>query len=387
MGDALVVRAGRVVSSPDGPAPAAPTPRRVTVRDGVIESIGDDAGPLPPGANVVGSGSETVVAGLWNTHVHLTPRALAGARRRPPAELESALGELLTSHGFTTVVDLGSDPRNTLPLRRRVESGEVAGPRILTATTALHPHRGLPFYTRAAVPRHLWWAIPTPRTPGRAAAVVRRQTRRGADVTKLFTGSYITPQRVKPMRTDIATAAVRVAHEHGRLVFAHASNREGLQVALDAGVDVIAHVPDETDGVAPLLRRAAESGVVMVPTFQMFARTVTDDPAYLEPILDAARGFLEAGGRMMFGTDVGYMEDPTIGDEVAYLRRCGLDGAELLRMFTTTPADLFGGLGGRVEPGLPGDLTIFDGDPLTDPAAYSRVLWTIRGGRVVSSVR
>ena len=381
MGDVLVVRAGRVVSDPRTPPALG---QRISVRDGVIESVGDDAEALPAAATVVDARAATVVAGLWNTHVHLTPPALAGARGRPPAELERALGEMLTSRGFTTVVDLGSDPRNTLPLRRRIERGEVAGPRIWTATTALHPHRGLPFYTKAAVPRYLWWAIPTPRTPGRAAAVVRRQVRRGADLTKLFTGSYVTPQLVKPMRTDVATAAVSVAHEHGQLVFAHASNREGLQVALDAGVDVIAHVPDETEGVAPLLRRAAASGVVIVPTFQMFAREVADDAAYMEPILEAARVFLAAGGRMMFGTDVGYMEDPTIGDEVEYLSRCGLGGAELLRMFTTVPADLFGVPGGRVKPGLPGDLTVLDGDPLTDVTAYSRVLWTIRGGRVLS---
>ncbi len=380
MNDVTVVRAGLVVPAPDE-APLAG--RRVVLRDGVIEAIQVDAGGLPPGAVVVDATDATVVAGLWNTHVHLTPPAFAGARRRPARSLESALADMLTSRGFTTVVDLGSDPRNTFPLRRRVENGEVAGPRIWTAASALYPHRGLPFYVRASAPRYLWWAIPTPRTPRAAAAVVRRQVRAGADVTKLFTGSYVTPETVQPMRADIAAAAARVAHEHGLLVFAHTSNREGLQVALDAGVDVVAHVPDETDGVAPLLVRAAASGVVLVPTFQMFARTVTDSPAYLDPIVEAARVFLEAGGRLMFGTDVGYMEDPTLGDELSYLARCGLDGTEVLRMFTTTPAEVFGVTGGRVEAGMPADLTVLHGDPLTDLTAYTRVATTIRAGRVI----
>lgn len=382
MPDAVVVRAGVVVAGPDVP----PTPRaRVVVRGGVIEAVTEDVGPVPEGAVVIDATSGTVVAGLWNTHVHLTPAGLAGARRRPAGELEAALGDMLLAHGFTTVADLASDPRNTFPLRRRIESGEVAGPRIWTASTALHPHRGLPFYTRAAVPWFLRWVIPTPRTPARAAAIVRRQLRRGADVTKLFTGSYVTPQTVLPMRTDIATAAVAAAHQGGNLVFAHTSNRQGLQVALDAGVDVVAHVPDETDGVAPLLRRAAQTGVVLVPTFQMFARTVTDDPSYLDPIVEAARVFLDAGGRMMFGTDVGYMADPTVDDELAYLRRCGLDGVDVLRMLTTTPAEVFGVAGGRIEAGLPGDLTVLDGDPLADVTAFARVRQTIRGGRVVWS--
>jgi imidazolonepropionase-like amidohydrolase len=380
MNDVTVVRAGRVVPAP-GEMPLRA--QRIVMRAGLVEELADDVGGLPSGATVVDASDDTVVAGLWNTHVHLTPSSLARAGSRPAAQVEAALADLLTSHGFTTVADLGSDPRNTLPLRRRIENGEIAGPRIWTATNGLHPHRGIPFYIRKSVPRYLWWAIPTPRTPRRAAYVVRRQLRNGADLTKLFTGSYVTPQTVKPMRTDIATAAVEVAHERGVLVFAHTSNREGLEVALDAGVDVVAHVPDETEGVEPLLRRAAESGVVLVPTFQMFARTVTDSPSYMDPIVEAARGFLEAGGRLMFGTDVGYMADPTIDGELDYLARCGLDGTDLLRMFTTTPAEVFGERSGRVEVGLPADLTVLDGDPLADLTAYARVRVTIRAGRVV----
>jgi len=40
---------------------------------------------------------------------------------------------MLTRWGFTTVWDLGSDPDDTLPLRRRVNSGEVPGPSIRVA--------------------------------------------------------------------------------------------------------------------------------------------------------------------------------------------------------------------------------------------------------------
>jgi imidazolonepropionase-like amidohydrolase len=380
MNAVTVVRAGRVVTAPGEPLLPA---RRIVARDGLIVEIAPDIGELSADVTVVDAAGATVVAGLWNAHVHLTPRSLARARTRRAADLQAAVADLLTSHGFTTVADLASDPRNTLPLRRRIESGEIAGPRIWTATNGLYPHRGIPFYVRETVPRYLWWAIPTPRTPRRAASVVRRQLRFGADLTKLFTGSYVTPQNVKPMRTDIARAAAKVSHEHGVLVFAHTSNREGLQVALDAGVDVVAHVPDETEGVAPLLRRAAESGVVLMPTFQMFARTVTDSPSYLDPIVEAARVFLDAGGRLMFGTDVGYMADPTIDDELGYLERCGLGGTDVLRMLTTTPADVFGVRSGRVEVGLPADLTVLDGDPTTDLTAYARVRTTIRAGRVI----
>ena len=41
--------------------------------------------------------------------------------------------EMLTRWGFTTVWDLGSDRRDSLPLRQRINSGEVPGPNIFFA--------------------------------------------------------------------------------------------------------------------------------------------------------------------------------------------------------------------------------------------------------------
>jgi hypothetical protein len=53
---------------------------------------------------------------------------------------------MLTHSGFTTVVDTASDVSNTVVLRRRVQSAEVAGPCIYTAGFALFPPHGIPFY-------------------------------------------------------------------------------------------------------------------------------------------------------------------------------------------------------------------------------------------------
>src|SRR3546814_6570480 len=75
----------------------------------------------------------TVLAGFWNSHVHCTEPKWAGAADLPAPRLQSQLQEMLVRYGFTSVVDTGSDPRDTGPLRARIESGEIAGPRILTA--------------------------------------------------------------------------------------------------------------------------------------------------------------------------------------------------------------------------------------------------------------
>src|SRR3546814_1893316 len=82
------------------------------------------------------------------------------------------------------------------------------------------------------------------------------------DVVKLFTGSWVKEGGLaKPMPVDIATAAVEEAHRHGALVFTHPSDVRGLEVALAAGVDVLAHSVEALDGFEPSHLKARKSGV------------------------------------------------------------------------------------------------------------------------------
>ena len=148
---------------------------------------------------------------------------------------------------------------------------------------------------------------------------------------------------------------------------------------------MLAHAPDTTAGVdRALIEAAVARHTAMIPTLSMFARTVTADPAYLQPIYAVVRQFHSLGGELLFGTDVGYMTDYSTGDEFRALAECGLDAREMLRMLTTAPARRFGvAAKGRVELSRPADLVVLDGDSETDPAAFTRVRFTVRAGRVV----
>lgn len=380
----LLITNATLWSEPD----VAPVPSlAVTVRDAVIESVRpmSQLDARDEDLPTWDARDRVVTAGWWNCHVHLTEPIWSGARRAPASRLQPALDEMLVSRGFTTVVDLASNSRDTLPLIARLESGELTGPTVLTATEAIHPARGLPFYTKETVPWVFWWALPTPWTQYGARRAVSGQIRRGAHVIKLFTGSYVERDRIKPMDPRLAGAAVEVAHDHGRLVFAHTSNHEGLRVALDAGVDVIAHVPDETEGTTQMLRDAAARGMRLVPTLHMFASTVTTSSDYLDPIDDALRVFLDAGGRILFGTDVGYLPDHDITGELTAMARCGLDTPAILRSLTTEPAAAFGRDGqGRVAPGEAADLTVLAAPgPRVAPADLGSVAAVVKAGRLI----
>jgi hypothetical protein len=73
---------------------------------------------------------------------------------------------------------------------------------------------------------------------------VQRHLDAGADITKLFTGSYLQPGKVLLMPLNIAKAAVERTYLNGRLVFSHPSNFAGTKVAIESGAYVLAHAAD-----------------------------------------------------------------------------------------------------------------------------------------------
>jgi imidazolonepropionase-like amidohydrolase len=357
----------------------------VVIVDGRISAVGRSV-QIPAGAIKLPCDHCVVTAGFWNAHVHFTEPKWSMANWKSAQELDAQLADMLTSRGFTTVVDTGSNPIDTIALRRRIESGELNGPLIYTAGPVLYPPHGIPFYIRDSAPRWLQLLMPQPETPEAASDDVERNLRRGSDITKLFTGSWIAHGVVLPMPLGIAKAAVERTHLNGRLVFSHPSNLAGTQIAIQSGVDVLAHAPDSTEGVdRTLFSTMVHQNMAMIPTLKMFATTVTKDPRYLDPIYAEVHQFHSLGGELIFGTDVGYMHDYTTGDEFNALVQCGLTPMDILAMLTTAPASRLGvsQIKGTVTPGKLADLTVLDADPAQDLAAFSRVRMTIRSGKVI----
>jgi imidazolonepropionase-like amidohydrolase len=379
---ALAIEHARIYISPSEPPIEDGT---VLVRDGLIAGVGKQV-QVPADATIIPCDHCVVTAGFWNAHVHFTEPKWSMANWKSAATLNPQLADMFLSRGFTTVIDLGSNPADTFSTRRRIEKGELAGPYIYTAGTALYPPHGLPFYLKETLPRWIQMLMPQPETPDEATTVVRRNLASGADVTKLFTGSWIKRGTVLPMPVNIARAAVTESHLNGKLVFAHPSNLAGVRVAIDSGVDVLAHAADDTRGVdARLLSSAISRNMAMIPTLKMFTTTVTSDPHYMDPMRAEVHQFHQLGGTLIFGTDVGYMTDYSTETEFVELGKSGLDFKTVLAMLTTNPAGRMGvsDSKGTVTAGKLADLTILDADPASDLTNFSRVHAVVRSGKLV----
>jgi imidazolonepropionase-like amidohydrolase len=367
----------------------------VLIHDGRIVSLSTSdsipAARVPRGAQVLDCSGMSITAGLWNSHVHILPVKLLHADRKTGAQLTSALQEMLTGWGFTTVFDVASILANTNNIRTRIAAGEILGPRILTTGEPFFPQDGVPSYVKGYLEDN---RITLPDDPSIAAAVerVRRQIRAGADGIKIFAGS-IEGDDVLPMPLERAQAIVVEAHRLDRPVFAHPSNLAGIELALDSGVDVLAHVTsDDQPWPGELVERMRTAHMALIPTLSLFDVEATKAGASVEraqKFVDRAvarlRAYAGSGGEILFGTDVGYIYQFDTAEEYTLMARAGMSFPQILASLTTNPAHRFGlaGHSGRIARNMDADVSVFVGDPGSDLAAFSQVRYTIRAGKII----
>jgi imidazolonepropionase-like amidohydrolase len=391
---ATVLTATRLYVAPDQPPV---DDAAILIVGGKIEAAGPASAIATRGAgHLEGCDGGTVMAGFQNSHVHFIEPKFAGANDRPAPELAKAMDDMLNRYGFTTVVDTASDLANTVALRRRVEKGEVAGPRILTAGNGIFPKDGIPIYLRDLPPE----VKATLREPGsveEALADVQENLDGGADATKLF---LMTPQgggRYAFMQPDIALAAADETHRRDKLVIAHPTDIEGINLAIEAGVDILAHTTlgeGKTVWDDALIEQMLAGNMSVVPTLQLFGYEMKRENAEprlvglaAEDLVEQVRAYSKAGGQILFGTDVGYMTDYDPAEEYRLMARA-LSPMQILASLTVAPAVRWkeGARRGQVVKGQDADLVVLDGDPADDAANFAKVRCTIRGGRLIHPV-
>ena len=347
----------------------------------------------PDGAEVVDLGGATLMPGLIDTHVHLVfdsgvdPVGMLAARTDDQALAAARDAALVALRGgVTTVRDLGD--RNYLSLGLRDEPGL---PTILSA--------GPPITTPGGHCHFLGGA--TDATEEGVRAAVREHVERGVDVIKIMaSGGTMTPgtrQEVAQFPAGVLRAAVQEAHLLGLVVTAHAHGTQAIRDAVDAGVDGMEHVSfwsaEGVDEPGDLIELIAERGITVGATVGI--RPVPGDappPAVvsrLPLILENTRRLVEAGARIVAGTDAGIGQGKphdVCRFAMPQLRDLGMDAAQALRAVTSVAAHVCGlsDRKGRVAAGFDADLLAVDGDPLTDPEAVHRISAVYHNGRAVT---
>ena len=333
-----------------------------------------------------------VVAGFQNSHVHFIEPRFRGAASLPADQLSRDVEDMLTKWGFTTVFDVASDLQNTTALRKRIESGEVRGPRIRTVGDAFFPVDGIPSYIND-LPPDVLARMHQPKNADEARADVRANLAAGADGTKVFMVTSPAQNVMKALKPDVVRAAVEETHALGKLAFAHPTSLPGLGIAVDSGVDVIVHTTlgEREPWQSDIVNAMVAKHVSVIPTFKLWYYELAKEdvpPDVTEKLVGATledlRRFRAAGGQVLFGTDVGYMHSYDTTQEYELMAKAGMSANDILESLTTAPAARFKDSKlGRVEPGYQADLVVLGGDPADDVKNFAHVRCVFRTGQLI----
>ncbi|MFF0628163.1 amidohydrolase family protein [Streptomyces sp. NPDC004296] len=320
-------------------------------------TIGTDAG----GARTLDAGGAVLLPGLIDAHVHL----------HGPEFLDQ-----LAAWGVTTGLDMANSPEQLASLRHvpgttsiRSAGTPVIGPG--------GPHSRMPGMAEDAVIHDA----------AHADRYVADRIAAGSDYLKIILEA---PGEGGP-EAATATALVEAAHGRGIRVIAHAASHGAFTMALDAGADIVTHIPLGTSLDPAAVERMSSEGRISVPTLTMMEGSATargDEQAFAGSMASVA-ALHRAGVPVLAGTDAN--TQPGVPFQVPYgtslhrelelLVTAGLTPAQALRAATSLPARHFDLADrGAIVPGLRADLVLVDGDPLADIRATRAVTRVWCGG-------
>ncbi|AHE54991.1 amidohydrolase family protein [Sphingomonas sanxanigenens] len=403
-----IIHAGALLAEPGKPPRGAST---IVIRGGKIAEIRDGYATPEAGAKLVDLKDRFVMPGLIDMHVHLwgiggdpMRDRLTALNRDDADDMMYAVSNarVTLDAGFTTVRDLGGNPRGMRALREGVERGDVAGPTIVNAGAPISvsgghgdPSNGLAETFADAVHQH---QINTCDGPDDCRRAVRQQVALGAQVIKyMSTGgvlSNVSGGLGRAMTDEEMKAVIETSHGLGRKVATHSHAAAGTKAAIAAGVDTVDHGTFLDDEAIRLFKA---NGTWLVPTMLapnaavQQARAGVLPPAVIPKAEEAAAAAfashskaIAAGVKIAFGTDTGVSKHGDNAQEFALLVKAGLTPAAALKTATVNAAEALGrdATIGTIAPGKDADIIAVAGSPLEDVRRMEQVDFVMRHGVV-----
>ena len=333
----------------------------------------------------------TVMPGWIDAHAHITwnfgkdgKNAGMNGTTQEDAYQSASNAWLTLMAGFTTIQSPGA--ANDIPLRDAIASGNLPGPRILTA---VEPLFGQGEKTG---------------TLDEIRAFIRKQKAAGADVIKIFASQSIRQGGGMTLSQEQLNAACDEAKKVGLRTLVHAY-KEAVRAATLAGCTEIEHGALATDEDLKLMAQKGtyldpQAGLV-IENYLAHKNQYLGTPGYtaegfaaMEKILPMDHELVQhavktSGLKIVFGTDaVAGAHGRNAEEFIDRVRDGGQDPMQAMVSANALGAEAIG-LGdqiGRIAPGFQADIIALDGDPVEDITAVRRVVFVMKGGVAYKNV-
>jgi imidazolonepropionase-like amidohydrolase len=381
----VALRAARMFDGTGGPV----TENAVVVVQGthILAAGRASEVAVPADAEMIELPGHTLMPGLIDAHTHMSQ---AGERRifdTAPEEPEIRLLKAARNMrndlraGVTTVRLVGTPDFSDIAMRTAIEAGDVPGPRIITATRAIHATNGHGYAGGFDGVEEIRKAV-------------RLNLRRGADLIKFMaTGSVDRPGGhflPEYSREEFATI-INEAHRYGRKACTHCIQPPEIKMCVELGVDFIEHGHMMDDDCIDLMKRRGTwlvGTLAIVLDEDIFAADLAVNPAFRDiewlprraMAAENTRKAFAAGLHYACGTDAMHGGMPY---EVRAHVEIGIDPHDALMAATANAARAccLDDRIGTLKAGMEADILAVDGDPLTDIMALERPVLIMKAGR------
>ena len=408
----------------------------VLIRDGRITELGSARQvSIPTSATRIDARGKYVIPGLMDANLHLylngdLESLIKFEDRYHEVIIEGAQIALKT--GMTTVFDTWGPRAALVRARDMIASGQAQGSRIYLAgniigfTGPLAPdfsgasaaHVSKAFAKRTnetweqGTGRELLWM-----PPDTLRAAIRKYTGLGVDFLKYGASGHVDMNFVS-FSERAQKVIVEEGHRAGQTVQAHVTSPESIDMAIEAGVDILTHgdisgplypIPPET--LRKMVDRGVAVSVLAITNRQLEALQKSAPNGVLTPYMKIAavniRNMVKAGVRLMVSTDAGIQnpvllaESPTLASDTVdarvklgeghfnalqALEEAGMSAMEILKSATSNIARAYklDRELGTLEVGKIADLVILDANPLESARNYRLINSVLKDGKVVN---